>query len=74
MNWNERIVAISVNPEMATVADIAKLAADFIDANKNRQQLRNELEDAVKTIESNLNPYSRLQYAKRLLKAVRDKS
>ena len=33
MTWNDRIVAMSINPDMATRDDVARLAADLMDAN-----------------------------------------
>lgn len=31
--WNERVVAISINPELATMDDIAEMAAELMQAN-----------------------------------------
>lgn len=31
MDWNERVATISINPDMATREDIARLAAEYME-------------------------------------------
>jgi len=34
IDWNLRVPTISINPEMATIEDIARMAADLMEANR----------------------------------------
>ncbi len=45
--WNERIPAISINPDMATREDIARLAAELMDARHELYVLKRQQEDPI---------------------------
>jgi hypothetical protein len=47
--WEERVVMLSINPEAATVSDIAKLAADLMDAKAQVLELKQILDDVYKS-------------------------
>lgn len=50
--WNERVPAISVNPEMATIEDIAHLAAESMEASQMLLRLKNALAKIVAQTEA----------------------
>lgn len=41
--WNERVPAISINPDMATRHDIARLAAELMEARNEINLLKDEI-------------------------------
>jgi hypothetical protein len=43
MEWNLRVPAISMNPELATRDDIARMAAELMEANRIIQQIRESI-------------------------------
>ena len=43
--WGERVVTISIHPDMATRDDVAKLAAELMEANTEIERLQQELVD-----------------------------
>lgn len=47
-HWLERIVALSVNPDMADRDDVARLAADLMEARHALHELRLACTDAYK--------------------------
>lgn len=49
MLWfEERVPTLSINPDMATREDIARLAADLIEVNRQVVKLRIGIEQAIK--------------------------